>query len=297
MKRVLVTGAGGFIGRHCLPLLAGRGYQVHGVSRSPRASGAAAHWHQADLLSGEAEAVLREIRPTHLLHLAWTAVPGKFWTDPENALWCAQSLALARSFIARGGQRMVCAGTCAEYDWSGGRCVEEETALAPATPYATAKHELRGALADLATANGVPLAWGRVFWLFGPHEHPDRLVPSAVRALRNGQPFECLGPQLVRDFLYVEDVASAFVALLDSPQAGPVNIASGDGVSIGALVSRIASLLGVPHLVRTAKAPERQQAAVVIGDPQRLRATGWQPRRDLDAGLAETVRWWNAPPA
>ena len=86
MNRVLVTGASGFIGSRCMPLLAGAGYEVHGVvpeGVEPNASGVT--WHVADLL--EPDQVLRlfaDVRPTHLLHLAWLVAPGEYWKSTEK---------------------------------------------------------------------------------------------------------------------------------------------------------------------------------------------------------------------
>src|SRR5260370_7046858 len=87
--RVLVTGARGFIGRRCLPRLAALGFETHAVSSAP-IDGGGATWHRCDLLDGAAcEALVRRLRPTHLLHLAWIAQPGLFWTIPLNMAWLA----------------------------------------------------------------------------------------------------------------------------------------------------------------------------------------------------------------
>src|SRR5262249_16760441 len=116
--KVVVTGASGFIGRHSLPALVARGHEVHAMARRalqlPRLPA-----HVCDLLDPHATAALiARVRPTHLLHFAWYAVPGKYWTAPENLDWVAATLHLLRGFAASGGQRVVMAGTCAEYDWS-----------------------------------------------------------------------------------------------------------------------------------------------------------------------------------
>ena len=127
-KRVLVTGAGGFIGRWSIEPLRAAGYEVHAVFsnkvRSPRVDPAAAaavptRAHRADLLEPQAiDSLIEAIRPTHLLHFAWIATPGLYWNSAENYRWLAASHHLLRSFHAGGGVRAVMAGSCAEYDWS-----------------------------------------------------------------------------------------------------------------------------------------------------------------------------------
>ncbi|MEW5725702.1 MAG: NAD-dependent epimerase/dehydratase family protein, partial [Thermodesulfobacteriota bacterium] len=114
MKKVLVTGAGGFIGRPAAKSLLERGFDVHGVDlTAPPHWNDEVVWHQADLLdSHRLRAVLESVRPSHLLHLAWCTTPGEYWTSEANLTWVGASLSLIQAFIEFGGQRVVVAGTC-----------------------------------------------------------------------------------------------------------------------------------------------------------------------------------------
>src|SRR5438093_1344954 len=110
MKTVLLTGASGFIGRHCIEPLLARGYEVHAVSSRPNDGGPSRpglRWHRADLLQpGAASALLGALRPSHLLHLAWYVLPGKLISAPENFAWVTASLELIQRFAEHGGKRM-----------------------------------------------------------------------------------------------------------------------------------------------------------------------------------------------
>ena len=305
--RVLVTGASGFIGRWSLPRLRACGFEVHAVStraraldRVPQFGGVT--WHEADLLSADrAAGLIRALRPTHLLHFAWIATPGVYADSPLNERWLAASRALLQEFLARGGMRVVGAGTCAEYAPRGaGPCVEDRTPLADAagatSPYARGKIELQREFARAARAAGASSAWGRVFLQFGPHEPPERLVPSVIRRLLRGEDAPCSHGRQVRGFLHVADVGDAFAALLASPVEGTVNIGSDRSLTIGGLVEAIAARIGGPgRVLRDARPAPANEPAVLVADATRLRReVGWTPSFDLDAALEDTIDWWRA---
>jgi nucleoside-diphosphate-sugar epimerase len=298
-RRALVTGATGFVGRHALRPLAEHGFEVHAVSRSepPAELAHLAAWHRVDLLeASSAEAVIGAARPTHLLHLAWYAEHGEYWGSLENVRWVEASLRLLRRFAGADGRRSVVAGTCAEYDWSRSPLSEADTPLRPATLYGAAKHGLHVVAAALAARAGFELAWGRIFFLYGPHEDPRRLVASVARALVRGERAPASHGRQLRDFLHVEDVAGAFAALLASDVTGAVNVASGSSVPIRDVVTLLGELSGRPELVELGALPTRVgDPAELAADVRRLREeVGWQPARSLEEGLLDTLEWWRA---
>jgi nucleoside-diphosphate-sugar epimerase len=295
MTRIVVTGASGFIGRHTLRPLLERGSDVHVLSRSrPEGEVAAGvSWHQVDLLDADAtELAVSQIGATHLLHLAWYAEHGKFWDARENLDWVEATPRLVESFQAAGGTRAVFAGTCAEYDWTGD-CCNEQTPLAPATLYGASKDAVRQIVEAYAASTGLSVAWGRVFFTFGPGEHPTRVVASVARALVAGESIPCSEGTQVRDFLYVEDLGSAFAALADSSVQGALDIGSGAPLALRDLLRRLEQLAGREDLVRLGEAPAREEAGRIVADTRRLHSDlDWRPSYTLDDGLERTLSWW-----
>jgi nucleoside-diphosphate-sugar epimerase len=293
LSRVLLTGASGFIGRHALTALSDAGHEVHAVARRRCADTPGVIWHEADLLASCA--VVSEVAPEILLHLAWYAEHSKFWDAPENVRWVQASLELLQAFAAAGGQRVVMAGTCAEYEWSR-ELYPEAAPLRPSTLYGAAKHGLHTVAAAYAQQVGLSLAWGRLFFLYGPFEAPARFVPSLVRALLAGERAPMTAGTQRRDFMHVADAGAAFAALADSALTGAVNVASGEGVELHELASLIAVHSGAPSLLGIGELPLREgDPPSLVADTSRLREElGFRPRLSLDAGLKDTIAWWHA---
>jgi nucleoside-diphosphate-sugar epimerase len=149
-------------------------------------------------------------------------------------------------------------------------------------------------LAAFARQTGLSAAWGRIFFLYGPHEPQEKLVSSVTRALLKGAPVDCTDGRQLRDFLYVKDVAAAFVTLLESQIAGPINIASGRPLAIKEIILKIAEKMNRADLVRLGtlgRPPD--DPPLLVADTTRLKnELGWSPQYDLDKGVDDTIRWW-----
>jgi nucleoside-diphosphate-sugar epimerase len=291
MKRILVTGASGYIGARTLAPLRALGFEVHASARRARRDTEVA-WHEADLLvPGAAAALVATVRPTHLLHAAWIATPGVYVSAPENLHWLTASLELASAFADAGGERMVGVGTCFEYGPTAGPCDEQRTPLHPNTFYGACKAATWHALDGLLRARSVEFAWARVFYLFGGDEAPQRLVPSLIDALAAGRVAECTAGTQRRDFLHVDDVGRAIASLAASAVVGAVNIGSGRAITLRALIEEIARQMDESALVRFGARPiPPNDPPELVPSVERLaREVGFAPELDLAAGVAAAI--------
>lgn len=298
MKTVLLSGAGGFVGRTAIQPLLDRNFEVHAItSKSFEQSNPNLYSHRVDLLDEIAtERLIREIRPSHLLHFAWYVEHNKLWEAKENLKWLRASSSLFRSFVNNGGNRVVVSGTCAEYDWSHASddLSEISSPTRPTTLYGQSKHELLIDLTSYSKSVRMSFAWGRLFFLFGPFESEARFVPYIIRSLLKGQVAECMFPDHVRDLMFVEEAGRAFVELLDSKIQGPVNIASGEPRRLEDIARSIARLLDRENLLKLGSyAASEREPQRLTADVTRLRKElNFSEKSDLTVNLNETITWW-----
>lgn len=290
MKKVLVTGANGYIGRYCVDFLLAKGFEVHGVSRTVVPEGNI-RWHQIDLLNESAEDLLKNLQPDFLLHLAWVTEHGQFWSAESNHQWLDRSLELMKSFYRNGGQRFVSSGSVAEYEWNNENCEEGKSAEDPHSLYGQCKKAFTDQLLEHSKSLGKSAAVGRVFFLYGPGEPETRLIPSVIRSALKGDAIQCTDGEQVRDFMYVTDVAEALVALLDSDVDGRVNIASGNPLKLKDIISQAHHQADSGSPIEFGARPRPE------GDPDRLTAStrrlfievGFTPKVSLKEGLQKTI--------
>jgi nucleoside-diphosphate-sugar epimerase len=277
VSRVLVTGAGGFIGQHAVPALRERDFEVIAA--------------RGDLLAaGLPDEIVADARPTHLLHLAWHTEHGEYWESEANDRHLEASVVLLEAFARAGGLRAVTVGTCAEYDWSAGGRLAEDAPCRPATRYGQAKLALARAGAEMA----LPVAHARLFFPYGPGEDPRRLVPSVARAVLAGREAPISGGTQVRDFVHASDVGAALAGLVAGEVAGPVNVGSGEGTAVREVARLVAAAAGREELLDVGALTDRPgEPDKLVADVSRLAAeTGWRPEVTLEEGIRRTVAWW-----
>ena len=276
MKKILVTGASGFIGRNTLEPLIKGGYEVHAVYLKNKLNVDNVIWHQINLLDyNQTEQLLKIVKPSHLLHLAWNVAPGKYLYSKSNYEWLIASIKLLNSFKENGGQRVVIAGTIfeSEYDY----------------PYPASKR----ALLEILKSIDISYAWGRIPYLFGEYEDSNRLVPYVINALLNGDEAKCSSGEQIKDFMYVKDVAGAFVKIINSDIYGVINIGSGEGIKVKDLILKIADKLNSHELIKlgTLKTSENEKKYSVANISRLKNEVEFSPEFTIDEGLERVIEW------
>jgi len=236
MQRILITGATGFIGRACLKALEQVDIEVHAIYRNkPIITNSHVCWHHCDILNPkDVSVIINKVKPDYLLHLAWIVDHNIYWTSDKNIDYQYATINLYKEFSSQGGKKALFIGTCAEYDRSYSICDENNTPLNPNTLYGICKkqtHELLKQL-KIQDTNLADFTWVRLFNIFGPHEHEDRLIPYIFLSYLKGKPPVLQSPQSIRDYIHVQNLADLLVALLLKHSVSVINAGSGIQLSI-----------------------------------------------------------------
>ena len=293
-KKILLTGASGFIGSHVLAELLRRGYEVHAVVHHGEVNQRpGVTVHRLDLLNPVAvESFMAQRKFTHLLHFAWYVGP-EAHVHNLNMRWVSASLWLLECFANCGGSYFMGAGTCAEYEYKYGFMREDETPTHPGTLYGDGKNSFYRLSSIFCAQNNLRFQWVRPFNCFGYGDMRSfRLIPAVISACMNNEDVRLSHCLNYKDFLYIEDTANGIVNVFESMLSGAVNICSGKPVQLKAVVEEIAKLTNFQGRLLWGTLPGAPQHEILVGDNSKLYSTGWTPHYDLTTGLKKTLQDW-----
>ncbi len=293
VRRVLVTGASGFVGRPLCKLLQADGHRVWVMGRRD--------YNGQDLPDGiEGVTVqsvgdpipddLRAWRPETVVHLAWSGIPD-YGAECSVANLEDQLRFVDQVVGIESVRRVVGAGTCFEYGSRGGPCTEDEDAV-PSSYVAWAKQSLRRYLLLATDDSPIDLVWFRIFFAYGPGQRNGGLLPLMLRAAASGLTPELRNPDGAKDFVYVDDVADAFRCAVDpgSP-SGTFNLGSGRLASIRDVRDAAMRTIGGRHAGEADFRPVSAQVAereLYASLKQVSEVFGWRPSVPLGEGIRRT---------
>jgi nucleoside-diphosphate-sugar epimerase len=292
--KILVTGAAGFIGSAFCRLAQCHGHEIAGIilpGTTPPASVPANEktgWLEGTLAEPPWKSIMR-FKPDVCVHFAWIATPGVYLESTENELYLKWSLDLVHGLRDLGVNHIVGAGTCIEYQISEAPLAEDLTPVNPTTLYARCKDALRKTLAAEAQKDGWHFCWGRVFYPYGVGEHPARLCSSLIQKLGRGEKLVLKTPNSRKDYIYIEDLATAILLTVEKKFAGTINWGTGSGVSVREIADIVAQMLKRPELVENQNPPAADSFPCVIANATRLKLLGWRPQVDLRTGISRLL--------
>ncbi|MER6176017.1 NAD-dependent epimerase/dehydratase family protein [Streptosporangium sp. NPDC001681] len=291
-RRVLVTGAGGFIGAHLVRRLGALGARVHAVGRRVRESTDGETWHVADVADVDAvNGLLDSVQPTVVFHLASEVAGAR---DPRLVLPMLHSnltgvVNLLTAVAGAPGTRVVLAGSLEEPR-------PEEGDRAPSSPYAVSKWAADGYARMFHHLWGVQVSNLRIGMVYGPgHQDTRKLVPYVTLSLLRGQEPELGSGTRELDWVYVDDVVDAFLAAGETPDAAgrAFDIGTGTGTSIRDTVDLLSRIIGGRIGPRYGALTDRPLDSARIADPAPAAETlDWRPTVGLEEGLRRTVAWF-----
>lgn len=293
-RRVLVTGARGFLGSHlCRRLLAG-GAEVHAVSRTAGPAGRddGPRWWQCDAVdAAAAHELVSRIKPGVVIHLAGmvTAAPDLGLVVPTFHSLLASTVHMLTAAAQVGGCRVVLSASLEEP--TGGSA----DTLVPASPYGAAKLAAGAYARMFAELYGTPVVNLRPFMTYGPGQHPTKVVPSTILSLLDGRAPELSSGDRPLDWVYVEDVVDAFLTAAVRPglEGRTLDLGWGTAVRLREVVMRLVRLVDPSIAPRFGARADRPGQPTRVADVAATAAAlGWRPRTPLDAGLAATVDWY-----
>ena len=294
--RLLVTGAGGFVGAAITKAAVAAGGDVVALVRSGGSRlagiGKSVSLETVDLSDAPSVAeLIGSVRPDVVIHAAWEGVGGALRSDDIQFENIRTTVALADAAIAAGTRKFVGIGSQAEYGRYDRRIVEDDLPR-PTMLYGAAKLAANHLAAQRCSEAGVAFAWLRLFSVYGPGDNPNWMIPSTAAALVRGSRPRCTQGTQKWDYLHIDDVAEGVLAVARSERAnGVFNLSSGDAVEVRKIVEMLRDL-AAPGLDLTFGdipfAPD--QIMHLEGDNGRLReATGWEARISLGEGLRQVV--------
>ena len=309
MKRVVVTGATGFVGAnlarrlladgHEVHLLVQRGYTRWRVDEIRRD----VHLHEVALADEAAlTRVLRRIRPDWIFHLA--AHGAYSWqTDVDRIVQTnlLGTIALVQAALRTGFEAFVNTGSSSEYGFKDHAPAEDEW-VDPNSHYAVTKASATMFCRYTAISRGVLLPTLRLYSVYGPYEDPMRLMPTVVLRGLDGALPPLTRPETARDYVHVDDVCEAYVLAATRREQAPgavYNVGSGVQTSLREVVEVARREFGIAaEPVWGGMADRSWDTSVWVADPTRItQALGWRPRHAFADGLHVMADWFRGSPA
>ena len=300
MKRILVTGAAGFVGAAVVHQLLAKGKDVAIIVRpTSDLRRLEKKLDDVTVIHGDLFAIddsRREIErfaPEGVAHLGWGGVSGGGRNQALQLDNLISSIQLYRLTEEIGCAYFLGLGSQAEYGIASGK-IDEQLSPKPTNVYGAAKLATALVLDQMSAASGRPFAWLRLFSSYGPDDTPSYLMPYLIRSLLAGEKPALTKAEQIWDYIHVDDVASAVVASMDAEVKGIYNLGSGVGRPLQEIISMVRDLIDPALPLGFDEVPysPNQVMHLEANIDALSNAANWAPEIGLEDGLARVVDWY-----
>lgn len=296
MKKLLITGASGFIGKGILDELALQTeYEIFAVTTNREKLSLYKNITIIEtnlLCPQQCQKLIERIQPQYMIHLAW-ALPGNdlFQHSSDNITWLEISLLLLKGFAEYNGQRFIFAGSSSEYNFSSTR-FNESIPDEKMNLYGKCKKAFTEIAIEFCSQRNISFAAARYFSVYGKNDiREGRAIPAAIRSFLKGHKVICRSSNSIWDYIYIEDAAKATIKILESNYKGVVNVSTAIPISMKEVFETIADILECSDLLRLENLNEPGQ--ILISDNTILKKSiGYTPQVYFKEGIIRTINWW-----
>ncbi len=301
-ERILVTGAGGFVGASLVRRLLGQGVRPHVILQANTDIWRIADIknkmsvHEGDITDAvSVQRIIEDVRPTIIYHLATHgAYPTQTDAGRIMTVNVMGALHLLKALEKVEYKLFVNTGSSSEYGFKD-KLMRETDVLVPNSFYAAAKAAQTLLCQYTAASQKKNMVTLRLFAVYGPYEEPARLVPTIIRSCLQGKDLTMVRPQIARDFIFVDDVVDAYVSVEPLMKHGGeiFNIGAGIEVTLKQITGAVLKLTGARVRVHWGAMPDRiWDSSTWVGDVGKAKTMlGFTARTPLEQGLEKTIAW------
>jgi UDP-glucose 4-epimerase len=290
-KKILVTGASGFIGTHLCKDLYAHAAEVHGISRNlPAAESNVVRWWQGYLEDiSSVRAIMHKVKPDIVYHLA-SYVTGSRAIEHVLPTLNSNFVSTVNLLIATaeiGCQRIVLAGSLEEPDF-------DQDLITPSSPYAAAKWASSNYARMFHDLYQVPVVTAKIFMVYGPEQNLRFLIPYVISSLLEGVPPKVSSGTRSVDWIYVNDLVSGLLAMAHAPniEGSTIDLGSGSLTTVREVIEQLVGCVNDQVHPEFGAIPDRSREQIrVANTANSYTKLGWKSLTPIEEGLKLTVEW------
>ena len=290
--RILITGGSGFIGQHVLANISKSDHSIMVFSRNK-----IPNWESTDTIIGDLSNLdslnkkLVEFQPEIIMHLAWQGIPN------FSSELCKKNLFDSINFFDWIFENITCkkiilSGSCFEYGINRGKC-EESNVFKVHDFFTWAKYSLHQYLLIKCIEKDIILNWFRIFYVYGPGQREKSLIPTLIKSIKDSKIPSIKTPANKNDFVYVKDVANAFIEACEKNfESGVYNLGSGKSTSIYEICKIVESQLtgSISYSKKLKKVSSKyEKINFWSSNSKSKKAFNWEPKVDLREGIQRQI--------